>query len=187
MFSALRASVWSTNKGEPAPGPLPWIRHWFQPLLKETKRLYGGWGHGPQGPVVRRPISTNPGLNFNPGLFLFSSKAFSRTIFSILFRVANHQILEKKNWTEFAFSHLNSNFEPTQKVCQNLSITISNILTCSVGLVSGRLYEIPSDRKKKEKEKTTKDYQLFSLFSEFNDKSGESDKKNRKSGRQHDK
>ena len=43
--------------------------------------------------------------------------------------------------------------------------------------MSGRLYEIPSDRKKKEKEKTTKDYQLFSLFSEFNDKSGESDKK----------
>ena len=35
-------------------------------------------------------------------------------------------------------------------------------------MFSGRLYEIPSDRK---------DYQLFSLFSEFNDKSGESDKK----------
>ena len=49
------------------------------------------------GPVVRRPISANPGLNFNPGLFFFSSKAFSRTIFSILFRVANHQTVNKKN------------------------------------------------------------------------------------------
>ena len=50
-----------------------------------------------QGPVVRRPISANPGLNFNPGLSFFLSKAFSRTIFSILFRVANHQTVNKKN------------------------------------------------------------------------------------------
>ena len=50
-----------------------------------------------QGPVVRRSISANPGLNFNPSLFFFLSKAFSRTIFSILFRVANHQIVDKKN------------------------------------------------------------------------------------------
>ena len=29
-FSALRASVWSKNKGEPGPpGPLPWIRHFL--------------------------------------------------------------------------------------------------------------------------------------------------------------
>ena len=47
--------------------------------------------------LVRRPISDNPGLNFNPGLSFFSSKAFSRTIFSNLFRVANHQIVDKKN------------------------------------------------------------------------------------------
>ena len=50
-----------------------------------------------QDPVGRRPISANPGLNFTPGLFFFSSKAFSQTIFSILFRVANHQIADKKN------------------------------------------------------------------------------------------
>ena len=50
-----------------------------------------------QGPVVRGPIITTPGLNFNPGLSFFSSKAFSRTIFSINFRVANHQIVDKKN------------------------------------------------------------------------------------------
>ena len=49
------------------------------------------------GPVVRRPISANLGLNFNPGLFFLSSKAFSRTIFSILFRVTNHQIVDIKN------------------------------------------------------------------------------------------
>ena len=56
------------------------------------------------GPVVRRPISANPGLNFNPGFsFSFCSKAFSRIIFSILFRASNHQIVGKKNRTEFAF------------------------------------------------------------------------------------
>ena len=49
------------------------------------------------GPVVRRPISANQGLNFNPGLFFLSSKVFSWTIFPILFRVANHQIVDKKN------------------------------------------------------------------------------------------
>ena len=49
------------------------------------------------GPLVQRPVSANPGLNFNPGLFFFSSKAFSLTIFSILFRVANHQIVDKRN------------------------------------------------------------------------------------------
>ena len=49
------------------------------------------------GPVVRRPISANPGLNFNPGLFYFLSKAFSGAIFSIHFGVTNHQIVDKKN------------------------------------------------------------------------------------------
>ena len=31
-------------------------------------------------PVVRMPITANPGLNFNPNFFFFSSKTFSRTI-----------------------------------------------------------------------------------------------------------
>ena len=59
----------------------------------------GDQSHGirDQGLVVRRSISANPGLNFNPGLFFFSSKTFSQTILSILFRVANHQIVDKKN------------------------------------------------------------------------------------------
>ena len=45
-----------------------------------------------QGPVVRRPISANPGLNFNPGFFFLCSKAFSRIFFSLLFRVSNHHL-----------------------------------------------------------------------------------------------
>ena len=69
-----------------------------------------------QDPVVRRPISANPGLNFNLGFFFFCSKAFFRIIFSILFRAPNHQqCIGKKNKTEFAFklSFLNSNFALT--------------------------------------------------------------------------
>ena len=56
------------------------------------------------GPDVRRLISAiNTGLNFNRSFFFFCSKAFSRTIFSLLFRASNHQVLGKKNKTsEFA-------------------------------------------------------------------------------------
>ena len=43
-----------------------------------------------QGPVVRRPISANPGLNFNPGFFFFCSKAFSQIIFPIPFTASTH-------------------------------------------------------------------------------------------------
>ena len=50
-----------------------------------------------QGRVVQRPISANPGLNLNPSLFFFSSKEFSRNIFSIPFGVAYHHIADKKN------------------------------------------------------------------------------------------
>ena len=50
-----------------------------------------------EGPVVRRPISTNPGLNFNPGVFFSLSIALSRIISSILFRVFYHQIVDEKN------------------------------------------------------------------------------------------
>ena len=34
-------------------------------------------------PVVRTPVSANPGLNFNQGFFFFSSKALSQMIFYI--------------------------------------------------------------------------------------------------------
>ena len=49
------------------------------------------------GPVVRRQISTNPRLNFNPGVFLSLSIALSRIISSILFRVFYHKIVDGKN------------------------------------------------------------------------------------------
>ena len=48
-------------------------------------------------PVVRTPVSANPGLNFNPGFFFFLSKAQLRIIFSILFRVSNHRIVGKES------------------------------------------------------------------------------------------
>ena len=43
------------------------------------------------------PVSASPGLNFNPGFFFFLSKVLSRIIFSILFRVFNHQIVGREN------------------------------------------------------------------------------------------
>ena len=43
------------------------------------------------GPVVRTPVSANPGF------FFFLSKAYYGIIFSILFRVSNHQIVGKEN------------------------------------------------------------------------------------------
>ena len=49
------------------------------------------------GLVVWTAVITNPGLNFNPECFIFLSKALSRIIFSILFRVSNHQIVGKEN------------------------------------------------------------------------------------------
>ena len=55
--------------------------------------------HNPnlQGPVVQMPVSANPGLNFNPGFLILLSKELSRIIFSILFRVFNHQIVGEEN------------------------------------------------------------------------------------------
>ena len=87
----------------------------YSPTTWHCWPLYGIDKHALLGSVVRRPISANPWLNFNLGFFFFCSKGFSRIIFSILFRASNHQIVGKKNNTEFAFklSHLNSNFALT--------------------------------------------------------------------------
>ena len=63
------------------------------------------------GQVIRRPINANSGLNFNLRFFFFCSKVFSPTIFSILFRASNHQIVGKKNKTEFAFYAFLSEFK----------------------------------------------------------------------------
>ena len=49
-----------------------------------------------QGPVVRRPLTWR-GLKFTSGFLFFWSKAFSRIIFSTLFRASNYQIVDKKN------------------------------------------------------------------------------------------
>ena len=77
------------------------------------------WGCYNQGPAVRRPISANPGLNFNPGFFFFCSKVFSRVISSLLFRASNHQIVGRKNKTEFASQAFISEI----KFCTNRGLT----------------------------------------------------------------
>ena len=70
------------------------------------------------GPVVRRPVSANPGLNLNMSFFflLICSQAFSRIIYSILFRASNHQIVGKgiKLNLLFKLSYLNWNFALTR-------------------------------------------------------------------------
>ena len=75
----------------------------YLPLFPKTNQNAGRLTPTKQDPVVRRRISANPGLNFNPGFYFFCSKGFFRIIFSILFRASNHQIVNKKNKTEFAF------------------------------------------------------------------------------------
>ena len=75
-----------------------------------TSKLYASiqWENqnrcfGRQGPVVRRLISANLGLNFNLSFFFFCLKTFPRIGFAILFSVSNHQIVDEKNKTEFVF------------------------------------------------------------------------------------
>ena len=65
----------------------------------------------PLSQVVRRPISANPGLNFNLGFFFFCSKAFSRIIFSILLRASNHQIVGKRIKLNLLFKSFLSEFK----------------------------------------------------------------------------
>ena len=50
------------------------------------------------GPVVRTPVSTNPGLNnILTRVCFFLSKALSRIIFSVLSRVSSHQMVGIEN------------------------------------------------------------------------------------------
>ena len=49
-----------------------------------------------QGPVVQRPISSNPELNFNPAFLISLFKSLFGKIFTILFRTSNDQIASKK-------------------------------------------------------------------------------------------
>ena len=57
----------------------------------DSLRCCDYWAH------VRKKLSANSKLNFNPGFFFFLSKALSWIIFSILFRVSNHQMVGKEN------------------------------------------------------------------------------------------
>ena len=75
--------------------PLPNINR-LGPVVQKVDSAIQGIAIYP-GPVVRTPVSTNLRLNFNPGFFFLLSKALSRIIFFILFRVSNHQIVGKEN------------------------------------------------------------------------------------------
>ena len=57
---------------------------------------------GTQSPVVRRPISANPGLNFNLRFFIPLLKSLFVKIFSVLFKASSSHTLNKKNSTEFS-------------------------------------------------------------------------------------
>ena len=54
-------------------------------------------------------------LALNPDFFFLSSKAFSRKIFSVIFKAFNRQLLDKRTKTEMLFkrSNLNSNLALT--------------------------------------------------------------------------
>ena len=56
------------------------------------------------------PLALNPGLNLTRVFFFLCSKAFSRIIFSEIFRTSNHQLVSKriKSKMLFKLSNLNS-------------------------------------------------------------------------------
>ena len=54
-----------------------------------------------QGPVLQRPISPSPGLNFNPGFYISPFKSRFGIILPIVLGAFNYQIVVKKKYTEF--------------------------------------------------------------------------------------
>ena len=52
----------------------------------------------PLGPVVRRLITAYPRVKINPGFFFFYLKAFSRTIFSVIFKSIQSTTCWQKEW-----------------------------------------------------------------------------------------
>ena len=50
-----------------------------------------------QGPFVRRPISGNPGLDFNPGFFFFYFKAFLGNFSLFFWKYPINKLYAKKN------------------------------------------------------------------------------------------
>ena len=66
-------------------------------IKTKPEKLPGLSRKRPQGPIVHRPICANSRLNFDPNFLFFRLKAFFQKIFSFLFRVFDHQIVDKKN------------------------------------------------------------------------------------------
>ena len=64
----------------------------------------------PQGLIVQRPISANPGLNFTPGFYISLFKSCFRIILPIVFRAFNYQIVVNKLNLLLKLSGLKSNF-----------------------------------------------------------------------------
>ena len=75
-------------------------------VLKSTGIIYKA-----MGPVVQRPISASPGLNFNAGLYISFFQSLLEKISLFFLRTSNDQIASKKIWTEFSLklSDLKSN------------------------------------------------------------------------------
>ena len=58
-----------------------------------------GWKEILVLPIGNEPMTSGPScskVKFNPGFFFLCSKAFSRIIFSVIFRASNHQLVELK-------------------------------------------------------------------------------------------
>ena len=64
--------------------------------------------HCNPGPVVWRLIGTNQGLHFNSFFFIPLFKSFFQNIFSVLWLVSSHQIVDKRNGTKFYFKAFRS-------------------------------------------------------------------------------
>ena len=88
-FSELKDGVWRPGSST----LLYWARSPKHTLCMEYVLI--------QGPVVRRPISANPGLNFNPDFSTPLFKSPLGTIFPLLFWTSNDQIASKKIWIAF--------------------------------------------------------------------------------------
>ena len=67
------------------------------PALLKCKR--DAWNISP---VFRKPISAKRGLNFNLGFYTSLFDSLFGIIFSTLYGASNHQIVDKKNYTEFS-------------------------------------------------------------------------------------
>ena len=68
--------------------------------------------------VVQRPISANPGLNFNPDFYISLFKSRFGIILPIIFRAFNYQIVLKKKQTELVLQAFRSEikFHPNPRL-----------------------------------------------------------------------